>query len=80
MESHPAYHGPATGFARDRKTDFVAEDDTKMVFGRLNHIGYIGEEESLCGEVRDPNRWSTPQPDGPVCRKCVEALVNLWNM
>jgi len=67
------------GFARDPQVSTCAEDEQKLIFGRINHIGWVGEEWSLCGQVKDPDVWKMPRPDGPVCRACVQVMVSKWN-
>jgi hypothetical protein len=61
-------------FAPDPKITVLADDQDSMIYGRLFHITSEPTDlHSLCGKpVSGPQVLS---PEGPVCRKCVMALV-----
>ena len=63
-------------FVRDPKTSVLADDQDSMIYGQLFHI--VAEPTdiiALCGnKIRNPETLLL-SPEGPVCRKCVMALV-----
>ena len=64
-------------FQKDLKTTVLADDQDSMIYGQLFHItAEPADLQSLCGKpVSGPQMLS---PEGPVCRKCVMALVQRY--